>query len=67
MITKEYANTRNGGKERISRNGNMYFINSYVPKTGWIGERKISRADAIRCMAYTNAPADVVAEIIGDD
>jgi len=67
MITKEYANSRNGGKERISRNGNTYSINSYIPKTGWIGERKISRSDAKHCMAYTNAPADVVAEILGND
>ena len=64
-ITKEYANTNNGGKERITSDGGEYRINSYIPNVGWMGERKVSRSDAERCMAYTNAPADVVAAILG--
>lgn len=66
-ITKEYVNTNNGGKERIARDGDKYYINSYHPNTkiGWMGERKVSRSDAERCMSYTNAPADVVAAILG--
>ena len=65
-ITKEYVNTNNGGKERIARDGDRYYINSY-PNTeiGWMGEIEVSRSDAERCMSYTNAPADVVAAIIG--
>lgn len=65
-ITKEYANTNNGGKERVARDGDSYYINSYInANIGWMGERKVSRSDAERCMAYTNAPANVVSAILG--
>ena len=64
-ITKEYANTNNGGKERITIDGGEYRINSYIPNVGWMGERKVSRNDAERGMSYTNAPAEVVAAILG--
>lgn len=64
-ITKEYANTNNGGKERVARDGDSYYINSYITNIGWMGERKVSRSDAERCMAYTNAPANVVSAILG--
>lgn len=64
-ITKEYANTNNGGRERVTRDGNAYRINSYVPDVGWMGERRVSRRDAERCLSYTAAPADVVAAILG--
>ncbi len=65
-ITKEYANSNNGGKERVARDGDKYYINSYInANIGWMGERKVSRSDAERCMSYTNAPADVVAAILG--
>jgi hypothetical protein len=30
-----------------------------------MGQRKVSRSDAERCMSYTSAPADVVAAILG--
>jgi hypothetical protein len=64
-ITKEYANTNNGGKERVSRDGDSYYVNSYInANIGWMGERNVSRSDAARCMAYTNAPAHVVAAIL---
>ncbi len=65
-IAKEYANTNNGGKERVSRDGDKYYINSYInANIGWMGERKVSRSDVERCMSYTNAPANVVAAILG--
>lgn len=64
-ITKEYANTNNGGRERVARDGDTYRINSYIPNVGWMGERKVSRGDVERCMSYTSAPADVVAAILG--
>ena len=64
-ITKEYANTNNGGQERITRDGDSYYINSNIPSVGWMGPRKVSRSDAERCMSYTSAPADVVAAILG--
>lgn len=64
-ITKEYTNTKNGGQERVSRDGAMYYVNSYInANIGWMGERKVSRSDAERCMAYTNAPVAVVAAIL---
>ena len=65
-ITKEYANINNGGKERVARDGDKYYIDSYInANIGWMGERKVSRSDAERCMSYTNAPAAVVAAILG--
>lgn len=64
-ISKEYANTTNGGRERVTRDGDTYRINSYIPNVGWMGERNVSRSDAIRCMPYTNAPTDVVTAILG--
>lgn len=66
-ITKEYANTNNGGKERVARDGDTYYVNSYInANIGWMGERKVSREQAGACMAYTKAPADVVSAIIGE-
>lgn len=65
MTKKEYKNAKNGGKERVARDGDSYYINSHIPNVGWMGERKVSRNDARRCMTYTNAPADVVAAILG--
>ncbi len=66
-ITKEYANTNNGGKERVSRDGDKYYINSYInANIGWMGEREVSRSDAERCMSYTTAPSAVVAAILGE-
>ena len=65
-ITKEYANTANGGKERVSRDGDTYTINSYInARLGWMGERVLSRKEIKDCMDYTNAPAHVVAAMIG--
>ena len=64
-ITKEYANANNGGKERVSRDGDKYYINSYLPSSGWTGELAISRGDAERCLSHTNAPSDVVKTILG--
>lgn len=64
-ITKEYANTNNGGKERVTRDGDSYYVNSYInANIGWMGERNVSRSDAERCMVFTKAPADVVAAIM---
>lgn len=64
-ITKEYANPNNGGKERVTRDGESYYINSNIPSIGWIGQRKVSRGEAERCLRYTSAPEDVVAAILG--
>lgn len=68
-ITKEYKNPNNGGKERITREGDTYCVESCHPNPsiGWMGERKISRLEAENCMAYTNAPSSVVDEILRND
>jgi hypothetical protein len=64
-ITKEYANTNNGGKERVTVDGKKYYIDSYInANIGWMGEREISRGDVERCMDYTAAPEEVVAAIL---
>ncbi len=63
-IIKEYANGNNGGRERITRVGDQFSINSYLPMVGWMGERKVSREQAKSGMSYTNAPADVIAAIL---
>lgn len=63
-ITKQYANSNNGGKERITRDGDNYYISSDWGN-GFCDERKVSRHDAERCMTHTKAPAHVVAAILG--
>lgn len=63
-ITKQYDNTNNGGRERITRDGNSYYISSDLGK-GFCDQVKVSRKDAERCMAHTNAPASVVSAILG--
>jgi hypothetical protein len=65
-ITKQFANTNNGGQERVTRDGDNYYINSYpCASLGWLGERKVTRAQLEACMNHVNAPADVVAAILG--
>jgi len=63
-ISKQYQNTNNGGQERVMRAGNQYYINSYIPSVGWMGDRKVSLDQVKSCMAYTNAPADVMTAIL---
>lgn len=62
-ITKTYANTNNGGQERITRDGDAYYISSNWGN-GFCEPTKVSKEQAKTCMAYTNAPADVVAAIL---
>lgn len=41
-ITKEYANPNNGGRERITRDGDSYYINSYLSADfGWTDVRAV--------------------------
>ncbi len=63
-ITKQYANANNGGQERVIRDGDQYYINSYIPNVGWMGERKVAKQEADACMRYTNAPFDVLTAIL---
>lgn len=63
-IKKEYANPNNGGREQISRYGDCFYINSYVPNVGWMGRREVSKDELEMCMNWTKAPADVVNAIL---
>ena len=64
-ITREYENSANGGKERVTRDGDKFTINSYInARLGWMGERVVTRDEIQNCMAYTNAPEHVVTAIL---
>jgi hypothetical protein len=63
-ITKQYSNTNNGGQERIVRDGASYYISSNYNGKGFCAAVEVSRSQAQACMAYTKAPADVVAAIL---
>jgi len=65
-ITREYENSVNGGKERVTRDGDKFTINSYInARLGWMGERVVTRDEIQNCMVYTNAPDHVVTAIFG--
>lgn len=63
-ITKEYANIKNGGRERVTRDGDKYFVSSDWGN-GFCSSQQVSRRQVETCMTYTKAPADVVAAILG--
>ena len=63
-ITKQYANVNNGGQERVTRDGNSYYVSSDSGK-GFCAPVAVSKAQAEQCMRYTKAPAAVVAAILG--
>jgi hypothetical protein len=65
-ITKTYANAKSTGQERVTRSGDGYTINSYIPQVGWMGERQVTRAEVTACLQYTSAPAHVVSAILGE-
>ena len=71
-ITKEYVNKNNGGRERIIRDGEEFFIESCISKycagsIGWMGKMKVTREQAKACMDYTGAPASIVVAILGEE
>lgn len=60
-ITKEYRNHNNGGVERVTRDGDNYYINSFInDRLGWMGVNQVTRQQMVRALKYTNAPQDVV-------
>ena len=63
-IVKTFANPNNGGQERIVRDGDSYYISSDFGK-GFCAPVAVSKDQAAQCMAYTKAPAAVVAAILG--
>ena len=63
-ITQEYKNANNGFRERITRDGDKYYVSSDWG-SGFCRSAEVSRSQAEACMSYTQAPADVVAAILG--
>ena len=65
-ITREYANPSSGGRERVRRKGDDYYISSNIPQWGaWFTPwRRVSKADCAYGLKYTCAPADVVDQIL---
>lgn len=62
-VTKQYENPNNGGKERVTRDGDAYYVSSDWGK-GFCAPTKVTREQAARCMAYTKAPREVVEAIL---
>lgn len=63
-IIKQYANANNGGKERVTKDGDMFFVNSDWG-TGFSGYIRVSREQMESCLRHTKAPADVVKSMLG--
>jgi hypothetical protein len=63
-ITKTYANTNNGGQEKITRDGDKFFISSDWGK-GFCQPQEVTRQQAKIGLDYTDAPADIVVAILG--
>jgi hypothetical protein len=61
----QYNNTKNGGRERVFRNGNHYYISSDWGN-GFSGKREVSRPDMISCLEFTGAPQNIINSILSD-
>lgn len=70
MSTKiefEYTNTRNGGRELVIRDGDMYYVNSDWGKGYFAANlRRVSRQDVEDTMRCTGAPDNVVSQILAN-
>ena len=64
-ITRQYANPNNGGQERVTRDGDSYYVNSNWG-TGFSENRLVSRQQMEVCLRYTNAPAEVFEAILSN-
>ena len=62
-ITREYANPNNGGRERVTRDGETFVVSSDWGYWFCRGQQ-VSRGQAETCMNYTGAPKEVVAAIL---
>lgn len=74
-VTRVYENVNNGGRERITRVGNRYWVSSdlrldrYYSKPEWTGFSdpvEVSREKARELLSFTKAPQDVVEAILHD-
>lgn len=62
-VIKEYSNPNNNGKERVIKDGDKYFVNSFVGGE-WLGARAVTKSQIESCMIYTKAPSDVIEAIL---
>ena len=65
-ITKQYANPRNGGQERVIRDGEKFFINSDFGNGFTRPNQQVTREQMEMCLRFTSAPAEVSAEILSN-
>lgn len=63
-IFRQYRNEKNGGSERVIKEGDKLFIQSNCG-FGWTNRVKVSRAQLERTLRFTNAPAQVREDILG--
>ncbi len=64
-VTSQYANVNNGGSERVTKDGENYFVDSDFGN-GFRGEVKVTREQMAMCLQHTSAPADIVNIILGN-
>lgn len=64
-ITKQYANPSNGGQERVTREGDKFYVASNWGD-GFSGNVLVSRNQMEICLRHTNAPADVCDAILSN-
>ncbi len=65
-ITKQYANVRNGGQERVIREADKFYVNSDFGHGFCQPNRQVSRQEMSACLRFTMAPADVVDAILAN-
>lgn len=65
MIMRQYDNKNNGGRERVYRDGSNYYVSSDWGD-GFTKKQKVTLKQVKMCMRHTNAPSDVVAEILDE-
>ena len=63
-ITKQYANPRNGGQERVIRDGEKFFINSDFGNGFTRPNQQVTREQMEMCLRFSSRPAEVFAEIL---
>lgn len=59
-----YQNNRNGGREMVKRDEAGYYINSDCGN-GFMGWIDVTLEEMKQCLRHTNAPQEIVDEIIG--
>jgi len=65
-ITKQYANSRNGGQERVIRDGEKFFVNSDYGNGFCQPNRQVTREEMAMCLRFTSAPEEVSAAILSN-